>query len=224
MSAVEFDTVSKSFGQRVVVDEFTLQIQAGERVVLFGPSGCGKTTVLRLLAGLAVPDKGSIEINGLVVAANGRSLVEPEERNVGMVFQDLALWPHLSVWDNLDFGLKARRISKEIRKARIEKLLSLVGLSSFFQAKPHHLSGGEQQRVALARALVIEPTLVLMDEPLSGLDDSRRLELVRTLVQLHSQLGFTLLYVTHNREEASLLGNRTVFMDAGRIVSTGEQS
>lgn len=224
MSAVEFDTVSKSFGQRVVVDEFTLQIQAGERVVLFGPSGCGKTTVLRLLAGLAVPDKGSIEMNGLVVAANGRSLVEPEERNVGMVFQDLALWPHLSVWDNLDFGLKARRISKEVRKARIEKLLSLVGLSSFFQAKPHHLSGGEQQRVALARALVIEPTLVLMDEPLSGLDDSRRLELVRTLVQLHSQLGFTLLYVTHNREEASLLGNRTVFMDAGRIVSTGEQS
>ena len=224
MNAVEFDTVSKSFGQRVVVDEFTLQIQAGERVVLFGPSGCGKTTVLRLLAGLAVPDKGSIEINGLVVAANGRSLLEPEERNVGMVFQDLALWPHLSVWDNLDFGLKARRIPKEIRKARIEKLLSLVGLSSFFQAKPHHLSGGEQQRVALARALVIEPTLVLMDEPLSGLDDSRRLELVRTLVQLHSQLGFTLLYVTHNREEASLLGNRTVFMDAGRIVSTGEQS
>ena len=224
MSAVEFDTVSKSFGQRVVVDEFTLQIQAGERVVLFGPSGCGKTTVLRLLAGLAVPDKGSIEINGLVVAANGRSLIEPEERNVGMVFQDLALWPHLSVRDNLDFGLKARRISKEIRKERIEKLLSLVGLSSFFQAKPHHLSGGEQQRVALARALVIEPTLVLMDEPLSGLDDSRRLELVRTLVQLHSQLGFTLLYVTHNREEASLLGNRTVFMDAGRIVSTGEQS
>ena len=224
MSAVEFDTVSKSFGQRVVVDEFTLQIQAGERVVLFGPSGCGKTTVLRLLAGLAVPDKGSIQINGLVVAANGRSLLEPEERNVGMVFQDLALWPHLSVWDNLDFGLKARRIPKGIRKERIEKLLSLVGLSSFFQAKPHHLSGGEQQRVALARALVIEPTLVLMDEPLSGLDDSRRLELVRTLVQLHSQLGFTLLYVTHNREEASLLGNRTVFMDAGRIVSTGEQS
>ena len=224
MSAVEFDTVSKSFGQRVVVDEFTLQIQAGERVVLFGPSGCGKTTVLRLLAGLAVPDKGSIEINGLVVAANGRSLIEPEERNVGMVFQDLALWPHLSVRDNLDFGLKARRIPKEIRKERIEKLLSLVGLSSFFQAKPHHLSGGEQQRVALARALVIEPTLVLMDEPLSGLDDSRRLELVRTLVQLHSQLGFTLLYVTHSREEASLLGNRTVFMDAGRIVSTGEQS
>ena len=125
MSAVEFDTVSKSFGQRVVVDEFTLQIQAGERVVLFGPSGCGKTTVLRLLAGLAVPDKGSIRINGLVVAANGRSVLEPEERNVGMVFQDLALWPHLSVWDNLDFGLKARRISNEIRKARIEKLLWL---------------------------------------------------------------------------------------------------
>lgn len=224
MIAVEFDTVSKSLGQRVVVGEFTLQIQAGERVVLFGPSGCGKTTVLRLLAGLAVPDKGSIQINGLVVAANGRSLLEPEERNVGMVFQDLALWPHLSVWDNLDFGLKARRIPKEIRKERIEKLLSVVGLSSFFQAKPHHLSGGEQQRVALARALVIEPTLVLMDEPLSGLDDSRRLELARTLVQLHSQLGFTLLYVTHSREEASLLGNRTVFMDAGRIVSTGEQS
>jgi iron(III) transport system ATP-binding protein len=224
VSAVEFDTVSKSFGQRIVVGEFTLQIQAGERVVLFGPSGCGKTTVLRLLAGLAVPDKGSIQINGLVVAANGRSLREPEERNVGMVFQDLALWPHLSVWDNLDFGLKARRIPKEIRKERIEKLLSLVGLSPFFQAKPQHLSGGEQQRVALARALVIEPTLLLMDEPLSGLDDSRRLELVRTLVQLHSQLGFTLLYVTHNREEAGLAGNRTVFMDAGRIVSAGERS
>src|SRR5437016_2527181 len=175
----------------------------------------GRPWRTRLLAGLAVPDTGCIRIDGLLAAANGRSLREPEERNVGMVFQDLALWPHLSVWDNLALGLKARRIRKDEREKRIRQFLRLIGLESLFQAKPDQLSGGEQQRVALARALVLEPTLLLMDEPLSGLDDARRGELIRKLLQLHSQMGFTLLYVTHSREEASLIGSRTVYMDEG---------
>jgi len=140
-----------------------------------------------------------------------------------MVFQDLALWPHLSVWDNLALGLKARRIRKDEREKRIRQFLRLIGLESLFQAKPDQLSGGEQQRVALARALVLEPTLLLMDEPLSGLDDARRGELIRKLLQLHSQMGFTLLYVTHSREEASLIGSRTVYMDEGRIVIHGKE-
>ena len=224
MSAVEFEAVSKNFDRRPVVKEVSVQIEAGERVVLFGPSGCGKTTILRLLAGLAVPDQGCIRINGLVVAANGRNLQEPEDRDLGMVFQDLALWPHLSVWDNLAFGLNARRIPKDERKKRIQKLLSDIGLECRSQAKPNQLSGGEQQRVALARALVLEPTLLLMDEPLSGLDDARREELVEKLLHLNSQLGFTLLYVTHSREEANLIGSRTVYMDEGRIVLPGKQS
>jgi len=176
--------------------------------VLFGPSGCGKTTVLRLLAGLEAPDDGEIRIDGRVVARVGRNLVPPEKRDVGMVFQDLALWPHMTVRQNLMFGLNARGVPKREADVRVRELLERVGLEHRIGAKPHQLSGGEQQRVALARALVTRPSIVLMDEPLSSLDDERKRAIVSDLLGFQRQFGFTLIYVTHDRSEANMLAAR----------------
>ena len=160
MSYIDLDRVSKSFGERFAIDQLSLHIERSERLVLFGPSGCGKTTVLRLLAGLEVPEQGSIRIDGQVVASVGKNLVPPEKRDLGMVFQDLALWPHMTVQQNLMFGLNARRVEKPEAEVRIREMLHRVGLEHRIDAKPHQLSGGEQQRVALARALVSRPSIL----------------------------------------------------------------
>ncbi len=217
---IRFENVSKEFEGRTVVTDFSLAIKQGERVVIFGPSGCGKTTVLRLLAGLVAPDSGRILIGEVVVSAPGRVLVTPEERNLGIVFQDLALWPHLTVRGNLEFGLKARRVQKEEREKRIGEMLALVNLGSRAGARPGELSGGEQQRVALARALVLHPRALLMDEPLSSLDRELSLQLRSDILRLHKNLGFTLIYVTHSSEEALEIATRMVHMSHGRIVVT----
>ncbi len=214
-----FDAVSKRFGGRAAVSDFSLTIGPGERVVLFGPSGCGKTTVLRLLAGLSSPDSGRILMNKTVVSAPGQILQPPEQRNIGFVFQDLALWPHLTVRGNLEFGLKARRVQREERARRIDEMLDLVNLRSRTESRPGELSGGEQQRVALARALVLHPEALLMDEPLSSLDQELRLQLRADILRLHENLGFTLLYVTHDCEEAREIARRVVRMSAGRALS-----
>ncbi len=218
MSYIEVDRVSKSFGERVVINQLSLRIERSERVVLFGPSGCGKTTILRLLAGLEVPEQGSIRIDGRVVASSGKNLVPPEKRDLGMVFQDLALWPHMTVQQNLMFGLNARRVQKREADARVREMLQRVGLEHRNDAKPHELSGGEQQRVALARALVSRPSILLMDEPLSSLDDERKRTIASDLLGLQSQLGFTLIYVTHDRDETGLLASRVCQMRDGRVV------
>ncbi len=213
MSAIELRAVSKTFNSRKVVDGFSASVERGERVVLLGPSGCGKTTVLRLVAGLEVPDSGAISIDGNPVAAGGRNLVEPEQRHVGMVFQDLALWPHMTVSQHLEFALRyAMRNKPADRPARIREVLEMVRMADRAQAKPGELSGGQQQRVALARALVAKPTIVLMDEPLSSLDHDLNLHLRGEIIRLHAELGFTLLYVTHNREEAAEVGSRVIAM------------
>ena len=217
MSYIEVDRVSKSFGERVAINQLSLHIERSERLVLFGPSGCGKTTVLRLLAGLEVPEQGSIRIDGRVVASAGKNLVPPEKRDLGMVFQDLALWPHMTVQQNLMFGLNARRVQKREAEARVREMLQRVGLEHRIDAKPHQLSGGEQQRVALARALVSRPSILLMDEPLSSLDDERKDAIVSDLLGLQSQFGFTLVYVTHDRVETGLLASRVCQMRDGRI-------
>ncbi len=221
MGLIAFESVSKSYNIRSVIEDFYLEIGKKERLVILGPSGCGKTTVLRLLAGFIAPDAGRIVIEEEVVAANGKNLREPEERNLGMVFQDLALWPHLSVKGNLEFGLKARGIPEKERKQRIAEVLQMVRLGRSVDARVTELSGGEQQRIALARALVLHPKILLMDEPLSSLDFELNLQLRKEIVRLQSELGVTLVYVTHNLEEAFDLASRIVVMKQGRIEQMG---
>jgi ABC-type sugar transport system ATPase subunit len=217
MTAIELDAVSKTFADRVVLKELSLQVEYAERLVLFGPSGCGKTTILRLIAGLEIPDNGAIRIDGRLVAQIGKNLVPPEHRNLGMVFQDLALWPHMTVRGNLMFGLESRGIPKREAEARIQDVLRQVGLESRADAKPHQLSGGEQQRVALGRALVMRPSTLLMDEPLSSLDEERKQTIMSDLLGLQKQLSFTLIYVTHDRSEAQTIASRICHIHNGRI-------
>ena len=221
MSFIEFRSVTKTYERRPALSNFTLHVEQGERLVILGPSGCGKTTVLRLLAGLTAPDEGAITVADSVVAANGRILLEPEKRNIGMVFQDLALWPHLTVEGNLQFGLRARQVPKALAEERIRRLLRLTDLTDRRQALPAELSGGEQQRVALARALVLEPLILLLDEPLSSLNLELSVGLRDAIRRLHERLGFTLLYVTHGREEAFEIGQRVVMMENGRVDRIG---
>lgn len=195
-----------------------MAVESGERLVLFGPSGCGKTTLLRLLAGLEVPDAGVVRMGGHVVAEDGRNLVEPEHRHIGMVFQDLALWPHMTVAQHLEFALRYGVRSRSVdTAAQIRKVIEMVRLADRANARPEVLSGGQQQRVALARALIASPDIVLMDEPLSSLDNDLSLHLRREILQLHTELRFTLVYVTHNREEAAAVGSRVIAMRNGRI-------
>jgi len=210
MKTVTMDSVSKSYNGVKVLDKFSLEIKERERIVLLGASGCGKTTILRLIAGFLVPDMGSISIAGELVAQDGRIFKQPEERNLGMVFQDLALWPHLSVKGNVEFGLKARGLPKGEREKRIKETLDLVSLENFINKKPGELSGGQQQRVALARVLVLEPAVILMDEPLSSLDAELNVRLRKEIIQLQEKLGYSLLYVTHNEPEAMEIATRVV--------------
>ncbi len=212
MIAAELRDLSKSYEGRPVLKGFSLSITAGERLILHGPSGCGKTTVLRHLAGLVAPDEGAVLLGGRIVAERGLIIVPPEQRDVGMVFQDLALWPHLTVAGNLEFGLKAKGMSKGERERLITEMLERVRLRDFAGQYPTRLSGGQQQRVAIARALVARPSLLLMDEPLANLDESLREDTTKLLLELHRDLRFTLVYVTHNRSEIESISTRSVFL------------
>jgi iron(III) transport system ATP-binding protein len=214
---IEMRAVSKDYNGRRIIDNVSLKVETGERVVLFGPSGCGKSTVLHLIAGLVIPDSGEILINEELVARAYRNLREPEQRGIGMVFQDLALWPHMTVAENIEFGLKAKRIPHEQRAQRVKEMVDLVRLGDYLNARPAELSGGQQQRVALARALALAPRILLMDEPLSTLDDELNEQLREEILRLHGDLGFTLLYVTHSRDEAKQLGTRTIHIRRGRV-------
>jgi ABC-type sugar transport system ATPase subunit len=219
MSMIELRSARKDYNGRRVIDGLSLQIEAKERVVLFGPSGCGKSTVLHLIAGFVIPDSGTILIGDEVVATAKKNLREPGQRGIGMVFQDLALWPHMTVAENIEFGLRAKRVPKIKRNQRVTEMVDLVGLGDYLNAKPGELSGGQQQRVALARTLAVAPEIMLMDEPLSTLDETLNLQLQKDILRLHSDLGFTLVYVTHNRQEAKALGNRILFLRHGQIES-----
>jgi len=221
MSAVRFESVTKSYSGRPAVENVSLIVEKGERLTILGPSGCGKTTLLRLLAGFLTPDKGSILIDGELVARDGRNLRPAEERKLGMVFQDLALWPHLSVRGNLEFGLKARGLPRLQRRKRILEILRLVQMEASANSRIQELSGGQQQRVALARAIVLRPKALLMDEPLSNLDYDLNLRSREAILRLHGELGFTLLYVTHDRDEAFHIGTRVVVMRHGAVDRIG---
>ena len=216
--------VAKRFGSYQAVDSVSLEVAFGDAVVILGPSGCGKTTLLRLIAGLEVPESGEISLNGTKVAGPGRSIVPPHQRGIGFVFQDLALWPHLTVSKNLEFVLGSIRTPRVERADRIQQALRLVRIEPLATRYPHELSGGEQQRVALARALVGQPRLLLLDEPLSSLDPELRVTLRAELARLQRDLGVTMMYVTHDTDDAAALADDVVEMRAGRIVSVSVQT
>ena len=217
MKAIQMQSVSKRLGDRLVIQDFSLDVDEGRRLVILGPSGCGKTTLLRLLAGFIAPDSGRIVLQGITVAADGHNFKEPEERKVGMVFQDLALWPHMTVRGNIEFGLRANRVPQDQIDRRVQDVLTLVKMQEFAKVFPTKLSGGEQQRVALARALVLQPKILLMDEPLSSLDYELSKRLGNEILKIQEQVGFTLVYVTHDLEEARDMANLVIVLKNGQI-------
>jgi ABC-type Fe3+/spermidine/putrescine transport system ATPase subunit len=221
-AALVVTNVTKRFGSHQAVDSVSLDVAVGDAVVILGPSGCGKTTLLRLIAGLEAPDSGEISLNGTKVAGLRRSMVPPHQRAIGFVFQDLALWPHLTVWKNLEFVLGSVKTPRAERAARIHQALNLVRIEPLSARYPHELSGGEQQRVALARALVGQPRLLLLDEPLSSLDPELRITLRAELARLQHDLRVTMVYVTHDTDDAAALADDVVEMRAGRIVSVSK--
>jgi iron(III) transport system ATP-binding protein len=216
MVGVKFDQVSKVLGQVKAVDNLTLDIAPGELFFLLGPSGCGKTTALRLVAGFYTPDEGRIFFN-----QRDQSRVPPHKRNTGMVFQNYALWPHMDVWSNVAYGLKMRGVSEGEKQQRVARALEIVQMQAFARRVPNQLSGGQQQRVALARALVIEPDVVLLDEPLSNLDAKLRVETRAQIKEIHGNIKRTMIYVTHDQIEALSMADRIAVMRRGRVVQVG---
>ena len=216
MTFLELTGVQKRFGVTVAVEDFNLSTARGEFVSFLGPSGCGKTTTLRMIAGFEVPTSGTITLDGRDITSR-----PPNKRNVGMVFQSYALFPNMSVADNVGFGLKVRKRPKDQIKTRVAELLELVHLGDKGSRYPYQLSGGQQQRVALARALAYEPQVLLLDEPLSALDAKIRVSLRTEIRAIQRHLGITTVYVTHDQEEALSLSDRIVVMSEGRIEQIG---
>ena len=213
MSVLRFENVRHAYGRKLALSDFTLAVGEGEIVALLGPSGSGKTTALRIAAGLEVPEAGNVFVGTKQVAGDGL-FVPPESRDIGLLFQDLALFPHLSVSENVGFGLKGNSAE---RRRRIADLLSLVGLDGLGQRYPHQLSGGQQQRVALARALAPEPRVLLLDEPFSNLDVVLRHQVRREMVALLKRIGTSVLFVTHDPEEALYVADQVAVMGGGVI-------
>jgi iron(III) transport system ATP-binding protein len=206
----------KKFGEVEAVRDVNLKIEGSDFFTFLGPSGCGKTTLLRMIAGFTRPDQGTIFFDEVKI-----NDVPPWKRDVGMVFQNYALWPHLSVFENVAFGLKERNLPKSIIQERTHQALSMVNLEGLEKRRPSELSGGQQQRVALARTLVIEPRLLLLDEPLSNLDAKLRIQMRHELVRIQRDLGITSIYVTHDQEEALTLSTRIAVMSKGIVVQVG---
>jgi multiple sugar transport system ATP-binding protein len=215
MATVTFENVWKRYGEFAAVQDLNLAIQDGEFMVLVGPSGCGKTTSLRMIAGLEEVTEGALKIGDRVV-----NDVAPKDRDIAMVFQSYALYPHMSVYDNMAFGLKLRKTPKADIDRRVKEAAGLLGLENL-QKKPRELSGGQRQRVALGRAIVREPSVFLMDEPLSNLDAKLRVETRANIARLHQRLGTTTVYVTHDQVEAMTMGTRIAVMDKGVLQQVG---
>lgn len=213
MSSITLKNIHKEYGKEIIIPELNFTIEDGSFTVLVGPSGCGKSTTLRMIAGLEKPSSGEILIDDENVVD-----VEPGKRGIAMVFQNYALYPTMSVKDNIEFGLKNKKIPKEERKQLIEDVSEIVGLTPYLNRKPSELSGGQRQRVALARAMVKKPKVFLMDEPLSNLDAKLRQQMRIELIELHKRLGTTFIYVTHDQIEAMSMGDNIILMDKGVIM------
>ena len=215
---IEIKDLTKAFGKVTALDKVSLTIEAGEFLVLLGPSGCGKTTLLRCIAGLEKPDEGEIAIGGKAVFSAARGIVVPSgKRQVGMVFQSYALWPHMAVYDNVGFGLRLQKIPRKETRTHVDRVLQKLDMEGLGQRYPSELSGGQQQRVAVARLLATKPPVFLMDEPLSNLDARLRLDMRSELKRLHYELGVTTVYVTHDQTEAMTMASCVVVMKDGRI-------
>ena len=220
MAVVELESLTKRFGEAVALDGLSLSIAHGSLVCLLGPSGCGKTTTLRLVAGFLDPDGGRIRVGGRIVSQPGRSL-PPERRQMSMIFQSYALWPHMTIAENVGYGLKLRRLDRADRERRVGAILDVARLSELAGRYPHELSGGQQQRAALARALVVEPETLLLDEPLSNLDANLREEMRFEIRRLHDAYKYTTIYVTHDQAEAMTTADTIVVMNLGRVEQVG---
>lgn len=216
MAVVETRDIKKHFDEVRAVDGVDLSVKEGEFLVLLGPSGCGKTTLLRMIAGLEKPTEGDVLIGGQVVTE-----LPPRDRQIGMVFQSYALYPHMAVFDNIAFPLKAQRVPKGVIQDKVERAAALLGIEKLLKRKPRQLSGGERQRVALARALVKEPTVLLLDEPLSNLDAKLRASARDELQRFQRRLGITTIFVTHDQVEAMGLGDRIAVMNQGKVRQVG---
>jgi putative spermidine/putrescine transport system ATP-binding protein len=206
------DRVSKDLGGRTIVSDMQLEVRPHELTCLLGPSGCGKTTTLRMIGGFLQPDAGEILIDGVDV-----SRLAPERRPTAMVFQNYALWPHMTVFKNVAFGLKLRKLPKTEIRERVENVLELVGLTHHIHSYPARISGGEQQRVALARALVLEPKVLLLDEPLSNLDAKLRVRVREDIREIQQRIGITTVFVTHDQDEALSISDRIAVMSGGKV-------
>ena len=222
MSEVRIEHVFKRFGDVTAVSDFDLTVKDGEFVSLLGPSGCGKTTSLRMIAGFERATEGEIYIGDHCVSSHIKNtFVPPEKRDIGMVFQSYAVWPHMTVTENVAYPLKIQKVPKEERAARVAEMLKLVHLDEYGSRYPHQLSGGQQQRVALARALVMRPGLLLLDEPLSNLDAKLRESMRFEISSIQKELGITVIYVTHDQSEAMTMSDRVVVMSRGVIQQIG---
>lgn len=216
MAGLNVQGLRKSFGSTTVIDNISFAVSEGEFCILLGPSGCGKTTILRLIAGLEHQDRGDIYIGGQEV-----STFTPKERNIAMVFQSYALYPHLNVYENMSFSLRMKKIPKHERDAVVKKTAELLGIADLLNRKPKELSGGQRQRVAIGRAIVRNPSLFLFDEPLSNLDAKLRTAMRVELKKLHQKLGSTIVYVTHDQTEAMTLGEKIILLNHGVIQQVG---
>lgn len=220
-AAIDLEGITLRYSERRVLDGLSLTVERGEVLALLGPSGSGKTSVLRVILGFATPEAGAVRLSGEVASETRQLVMLPEERGLAVVFQDLALWPHLSVAGNLAFGLESKGVPRPERDARIHAILGRVGLAGKERSHPGQLSGGERQRVAIARALVLDPRAVLLDEPLSNLDVGLKRELLSIFRDLLKERRATALYVTHDLREAAALGDRIAVIEQGRVVQQG---
>jgi iron(III) transport system ATP-binding protein len=223
MATVSFYGLTKKFTGMAAVDDLCLEIKDGEFVSLLGPSGCGKTTTLRLVAGFLQPDAGEIRVNDKIISS-ASTLIPPERRNMSMIFQSYAIWPHMTVFQNVAYGLKFKKLAGREIDEKTERLLRVVHLEALKARYPAELSGGQQQRVALARALVVEPQILLLDEPLSNLDANLREEMRFEIRRLHEEFGITTIYVTHDQAEAMVTSDRIVVLNKGKMIQVGTPS
>lgn len=222
MSTVEFKNIRKSYGPVEVVKGFDLKVEDGEFVSFLGPSGCGKTTCLRMISGLEENTSGELSIGGELVSAPEKKIyLAPEKRNVGMVFQSYAVWPHMNVFDNIAYPLRIQKINAEEIKKRVDEMMEVVELSGLGERMPNQLSGGQQQRVALARGLVARPRVLLLDEPLSNLDAKLRDKMRVDIRAIQQKLNITCVYVTHDQLEAFTMSDRILIMDQGVVQQVG---